>query len=196
MLKASFVCLNIALRIGWAPLALAVCLPVTAQQLTPDQTRCRNKGKAFSLDVQISGCTAVLQSDVSAGNRAVAYTNRGIAYSGKKDYDRGIADFNEAIRLDPSLAEPYNNRGVAYQDKGDYDRAVADFSEAITIDPSHAAIAYRNRGHLFETQGRREEAIADFRQALAIDPKHKRSRDALKRLGVAPRAIRQGRRKR
>ena len=111
---------------------------------------------------------------------------------GQED-DRGIADFNEAIRLDPSLAEPYNNRGVAYQDKGDYDRAVADYTEAITIDPSHAAIAYRNRGHLFETQGRREEAIADFRQALSIDPKHKRSRDALKRLGLTPRAVRQGR---
>ena len=96
---------NLALRFGWVPLVLVVCLPVTAQQLTPDQTRCRNKGKAFSLDVQISGCTAVLQSDVSAGNRAVAYTNRGIAYSGKKDYDRGIADFNEAIgstRASPS----------------------------------------------------------------------------------------------
>src|SRR5262245_54912324 len=184
---------NIALRFGWVPLVLVVCLPVSAQQLTPDQTRCRNKGKAFSLDVQISGCTAVLQSDVSAGNRAVAYTNRGIAYSGKKDYDRGIADFNEAIRLDPSLAEPYHNRGCAYQDKGNYDRAIADYSEAITIDPSRAVIAYRNRGHLFEAQGRREEAIADFQQALAIDPKHKRIREALKRLGVPPRAIRQGR---
>ena len=184
---------NLALRFGWVPLVLVVCLPVTAQQLTPDQTRCRNKGKAFSLDVQISGCTAVLQSDVSAGNRAVAYTNRGIAYSGKKDYDRGIADFNEAIRLDPSLAEPYNNRGCAYQDKGDYDRAIADYSEAITIDPSRAVIAYRNRGHLFEAHGQSEEAIADFQQALAIDPKHKRIREALKRLGVPPRAIRQGR---
>ena len=81
--KVNPVLKNIALRFGWAPLALVVCLPVTAQQLTPDQTRCRNKGKAFSLDVQISGCTAVLQSEVSAGNRAVAYTNRGIAYSGK-----------------------------------------------------------------------------------------------------------------
>jgi len=186
MLNAIFRYLNIALRLGWAPLALAVCLPVAAQQLTPEQTQCLNKGKALSLDLQIGGCTALLQSDgSSAGNRAAAYINRDIAYAGKKDYDRAIADFNEAIRLNPSLASAYNNRGSAVQDKGDYDRAIADYSEAIRLNPSYA-VAYSNRGNLFEARGRRTEAIADFRQALAINPDHQLSREALKRLGVAP----------
>ena len=186
MSGAIFGCLNIALRLGFASLALAICLPVTAQQLTPDQSRCLNKGKEFSLDVQISGCTAVLQSDrTSAGNRAVAYTNRGMAYAGKKDYDRAIADFNEAIKINPNLAMAYNNRGSAVQSKGDYDRAIADCSEAIRIDPNYA-VAYSNRGNLFDAKGRREEAIADFRRALAINPNHERSRDALKRPGAAP----------
>jgi hypothetical protein len=44
-------------------------LPVTAQQLTPDQSRCLNRGKEFSLDMQISGCTAVLQSDLTSVRR-------------------------------------------------------------------------------------------------------------------------------
>jgi len=80
MSKAIFGCLKIALHLSFAPLAIAVCLPVTAQQLTPDQERCRNRGKAFSLDVQIEGCTAVLQSNaVSAHNRAIAYINQGMA---------------------------------------------------------------------------------------------------------------------
>lgn len=164
MLKATFGCMNIALRIGFAPLALAVSLPVTAQQLTPDQSRCLNRGKAISPDEQIAGCTAVLQSDrTSAGNRAVAYTNRGIAYADKKDYDRAIGDFNDAIRINPNLAMAYNNRGSAVQSKGDFDRAIADYSEAIGIDPNYA-VAYSNRGNLFEAKRRREEAIADFRR--------------------------------
>ena len=45
MLKDLFVCLNIALRFGFAPLALAVCLPVTAQQLTPDQNSVPEQGE-------------------------------------------------------------------------------------------------------------------------------------------------------
>jgi len=186
MSKAISGCLNIALRFSFALLALAVCLPVTAQQLTADQERCRNRGKAFSPDVQIEGCTALLQSDgVSAHNRAVAYVNRGIAYAGKKDNDHAIADFNAAININPNFAAAYNNRGSAVQAKGDYDRAIADYSEAIRIDPNYA-VAYSNRGNLFEAQGRREDAIADFLRALAIDPNHERSRDALKRLGAAP----------
>jgi len=185
MSKIMFRRLNLALHLSFAPLALAV-LPVSAQQLTPDQSQCRNRGQEFSLDVQISGCTAVLQSDgTPAGNRAVALINRGMAYAGKKDYDRAIADFNDAIKINPSLAIAYNNRGSAVQSKGDYDRAIADYSEAIKIDPNYA-VAYSNRGNLFEAKGRREEAIADFRRALAINPNHERSRDALKRLGAAP----------
>ena len=34
---------------------------------------------------------------------ALAYNNRGVAWSVKKDYDRAIADFTEAIRLDPKM---------------------------------------------------------------------------------------------
>ena len=45
MLKDVFVFLNIALRFGCAPLALAVCLPVTAQQLTPDQDPVPEQGE-------------------------------------------------------------------------------------------------------------------------------------------------------
>jgi lipoprotein NlpI len=42
------------------------------------------------------------------------------------------------------------------------------------------------RGRIFEALGRREDAIADFRQSLAVNPNDPASRDALKRLGVAP----------
>ena len=34
-------------------------------------------------------------------------------------YDRAIADYNEAIRLDPKFAMAFHNRGIAYHDKGD-----------------------------------------------------------------------------
>ena len=56
-----------------------------------------------------------------------------------------IADFSEAIRLNPKDAVAYNNRGVAYYAKSDLDRAIADFNEAIRLDPKDA-IAYNNRG--------------------------------------------------
>ena len=37
-----------------------------------------------------------------------------MAWSDKKEYDKAIADYNEAIRLDPKDANAYINRGMAW----------------------------------------------------------------------------------
>ena len=44
--------------------------------------------------------------------------------------DQAIADFDEAIHLDPTSAEAYYSRGVAYRTKGDMDKANSDFAKA------------------------------------------------------------------
>jgi tetratricopeptide (TPR) repeat protein len=38
-------------------------------------------------------------------NFAYAYGSRGFAYLGKKDYDKAIADFEAALRIDPNNEE-------------------------------------------------------------------------------------------
>ena len=49
-----------------------------------------------------------------AENTAVAFNNRGVAYRGKAQYDRAIADFDEAIRLDPKFVFAFTGRGDVY----------------------------------------------------------------------------------
>src|SRR3954451_17544471 len=101
-------------------------------------------------DRRIAGCTEVLgrgQSETQA-NRAIAYSNRSGAYRLKGEHDRAIADYDEAIRLNPDQAFTYANRGAAYRLKGEYDRAIADLSEAIRLKPDHAS-AYANRGEAY-----------------------------------------------
>jgi tetratricopeptide (TPR) repeat protein len=61
------------------------------------------------------------------------YSERGLAYLKKKDYDRAIADFDVAVRLYSKNARAINNRGLAYQAKGDTARADADFAAAKQI---------------------------------------------------------------
>ena len=78
------------------------------------------------------------------GFGANAYVVRGNAYTEMGDYDRAIANQNEAIRLDPRLVAAYYNRGMAHRSKGDYARAIADYSEAIRLAPAFAG-AYSNR---------------------------------------------------
>ena len=75
---------------------------------------------------------------LSACNDAAAYNSRGIAYYNKGDNDRAIADYNEALRLDPNYAAAYLGRGNAYYLKGDYARARADWEKALQLDPNNA----------------------------------------------------------
>jgi tetratricopeptide (TPR) repeat protein len=152
-------------------LAISICYPAAAQEVSTDWTRCLNLGNA-SLDVQISGCTAVLQSPrATTEDRATAHHIRGNAYSGKKDYDRAIADYSEAIRLDPNpnLIKSYSNRGNAYYDKKDYDRAIVDYNEAIRLDPRYAP-AYYNRGLAYSHKRDYDRAIADYNQVIGLVP--------------------------
>ena len=54
----------------------------------------------------------------------------------KGDHGRAIADFSQAIKLDPRHACAYMGRGLALLGKGESARARADLDEAILIDPN------------------------------------------------------------
>ena len=89
---------------------------------------------------------------------AEAYSNRGLAYDRKGEYDQAIADFNKAIELEPGYAKAYNNRGLAYGRKGEYDQTIADFDKAIELEPDYAE-AYNNRGNAHARRGKYDLAI-------------------------------------
>jgi tetratricopeptide (TPR) repeat protein len=65
------------------------------------------------------------------------YLKSGNAHYEKKDYDKAIADYTEAIKLNPRLAEAYADRGDAYFVK-DPNKALMDFEAALKIDPHNA----------------------------------------------------------
>jgi tetratricopeptide (TPR) repeat protein len=130
-------------------------------------------------DRNIAGCTRIIE-DATEGEtmRAVAYVARGLAWQAKGDLDRALADYTDAIRVNPRDALAYNNRGLLWREKGDADRAIADLTDAIRIDPlphsdllgsGHVNI-YANRGLAWETKGDLDRAIADFDQAIQLDP--------------------------
>lgn len=81
----------------------------------------------------------------STSELATFYHNRGLAMATAQDYDRAIADFGEALRIDPSYSPAYNDRGVAYRRKGDFDRAIQDYNEALRLNPKYG-LALTNRG--------------------------------------------------
>jgi tetratricopeptide (TPR) repeat protein len=125
-------------QVVWSLLAVFTAFPVAVQERSPDWNRCEN---VLSPNVQIGGCTAVIQSGrETAADRAIAYNIRGVAHRDQADLDLAIADFSEAIRLNPLLASAYHERGAAHRAKGDHTRAVADQEVAIRLDPTYGVV--------------------------------------------------------
>jgi tetratricopeptide (TPR) repeat protein len=98
------------------------------------------------------------------------------AQSGTEDLDKEIADYTQAIRINPNNVDAYNNRGIAYGRKGDYDRAIADFNQAIRLNSNYTE-AYVSRGVAYHDKGDYDRAIADFNQAIRINPNYANARD-------------------
>ena len=108
---------------------------------------------------------------VGVGIPASAHCNRGIELLAKKDLDRAIAEFNEAIRIDPSSTRAYCGRALAWFEKQEFDKAIADNGEAIRIDPKHSR-SYNNRGNSWVAKREFARAIADYSEAIRLDPNY------------------------
>jgi lipoprotein NlpI len=117
-------------------------------------------------DLAIAGCSRIVEDAKQKPKaRGVAFYNRGNAHVLKGDHDKAIADFDEALKLEPKNASIYNNRGNARGDKGESDAATADFEAAIKINPRYAA-AYFNRGNALAAKGETERALKDYDAAI------------------------------
>src|SRR3989454_2518083 len=112
---------------------------------------------------------AIESGDLPHPDLFFAFNNRGNVYASKRDYDRAIRDYTEALRLNPKYAAAFRNRGRALVYKGDYDRAIADYNEAARLDPEdpHALIG---RGIAYNAKHQYDLALRDFDPALRVCP--------------------------
>lgn len=70
--------------------------------------------------------------------RAHAFHYRGRIYQWhKKDNAKAVADFTEALRLDPDIRMVRYRRAVAYHDLREYEKAHTDFAAARQLDPDY-----------------------------------------------------------
>jgi tetratricopeptide (TPR) repeat protein len=64
--------------------------------------------------------------------------NRGGIWEAKKEFDKAIKDYDEAIRLDPKDAMSRYVRGNARKTNKEFDKAIKDYDEALRLNPKYA----------------------------------------------------------
>ncbi len=97
--------------------------------------------------------------------------------------DDAIAQFEEAIRLQPDFAEAHSNLGYALLNEPNrLNDAIAQIEEALRLYPDFAG-AHSNLGNaLSKMPGRLNDAIAQYEEALRLEPDHAETHN---NLGIA-----------
>lgn len=116
--------------------ALAAMMVSAVAQLSPHWQACTGN-PGIDWDQQIKSCTALIQSGTELKeNVAIAYYNRALAYENKDDYARAVADYDEALRLNPNDGDALLYRGIDKQRLGDKAGGEADVAAAKRMNPN------------------------------------------------------------
>jgi len=100
--------------------------------------------------------------------------NRAFAASQRGDWHQAIAEYSEAIRINPHLTEAYFNRALCHSKKKDWENAVTDCTEVLRLKPNHVK-AIHWRGVTYRCRGKYQEALADFDKVLELNPNDARA---------------------
>ena len=160
-----------------------MAIPVPSPLSGASRVRRRMLAPAALIAIALCGCSINLGSlssepeheapkaaPVAAGD-APAHTTRGEALARSGKTDEALAEFNQAITLDPHNAEALYNRGLLYQGEKQHQLAVDDFTAANGLTPQRPE-PLLGRAISYLALDRAKEAAADLDEAAQDDPQN------------------------
>ena len=109
---------------------------------------------------------------------AVTAYNVGVGFNEQNRTPEAIAQFKDAIALDPGLAVAHNDLGLAYGSQGQLAQATTELAAAVQLDPTYSR-AQNNLGVVLGQQGHLNEALMHFREAVRLDPEYAQAHNNL-----------------
>jgi tetratricopeptide (TPR) repeat protein len=149
-------------------------------------------GRSLKEGLRVCG-NALNDEALSLEHRAATLVNRGIVQMQADKLAAAVADFDEAIRLQPQVAEAYVNKAIALQRMGGRaDEAVQLLSEGLERNPIRPEIAYYQRAVAYEDLGRVRQAYEDYSRAAALAPEWRDPVEQLQRFQTVRRKVLSG----
>ena len=97
------------------------------------------------------------------------YVRRGAILLRNQQFDRALADCDQAIELAPNDELAYLNRARVWSARNDYVRAGADLDEAVRLDPTNPD-AWLDRSRYWVHENKPDKALNDVNEALRLSP--------------------------
>jgi tetratricopeptide (TPR) repeat protein len=105
------------------------------------------------------------------------FIHRGLARERTGDFQRALADYNEAIRLDPSDPAAHFNRANVWFQQLQFEQAIDGYTQVIALEGDDAR-AYRNRGWARFHNQQYDQAAEDSEIAIRLDSQNPIAYDA------------------
>ena len=167
-------------------------LPAAVRELELATKLQPSNSRAFT----VLGITRARQGELAAAieafNRALAIDaedfdallNRGNVRLMAKEWDKGAADLDRAVELEPRNATIHQALGTMYFYRGDTVAALDQYRQSLALAPGSSTV-HSNLGLLYHKTGRNSEASSEFRRALTLDPKNQEAQEGLQEVTEA-----------
>ena len=128
---------------------------------------------------------AIDHEQLSTRDRAATYVNRGILFMRQSNYQRAMWDYEQSLKLRPTLLEAKVNIGAALYGMKRYDEAMTALNEGLQTDSIEArAVGLYNRALIWENRGDETAAYYDYKEALELKPTFVEAAKQLERFTV------------
>lgn len=111
------------------------------------------------------------QYDLYVSRLVLYYRGKAFFHLERGEYEESLANFNQAIALQPNNVALHMQLGMAHARLKDYASAIVDVTEAIRLDPSNANAYYWRSSHYFQLQNY-SAAVSDLTEAIKLNPKN------------------------
>jgi len=108
---------------------------------------------------------AVIQNNIFD---MIAYIFRGNSYSFIGEYEKAIADYNEAIKSNPKFYGNFSNRAFSYNKICQFDTAIKDCNQAIKLNPDNF-YGYLSRCEAYIGKEDYKNAMTDLIKSIKIN---------------------------
>jgi tetratricopeptide (TPR) repeat protein len=95
--------------------------------------------------------------------------SRGQVCERNHDLDQALADYTQAIELNPSFGRAHTCRGLLQIQRHDLSSALTDLSTALLLEPENAR-AWNNRGTAYLQLNQLDLALSDFEHSISLCP--------------------------